>query len=82
MAVGNTFASLPAPSYIRPLAFNEKSGEILKKMKSTASLAIASRGAVLKNDEIFNFECRCTDMYNLVRGEKGGFEFDRTVDII
>ncbi len=82
MITGNTFSFLPAPTYIRPLAFNEKGGEILKKMKSTASLPIASRGAVLKNDEIFGFECRCTDIYNLVRGLKGGAEFDRTVDII
>lgn len=82
MITKNVFPSIPSPSYIRPLAFNEKGGEILKKMKSTASLPIASRGAVLKNDEIFGFECRATDIYNLARGEKGGMEFDRTVDII
>ena len=79
MILGNTFPSLPAPSYIRPLAFNEKGSEILKKMKSTASLPIASRGAVLKNDEIFNFECRATDIYNLARGTRGGMEFDRII---
>jgi len=82
MITGNNFHSLPVPTYIRPLAFDEKGGEILKKMKSTASLPIASRGAVLKNDEIFGFECRCTDIYNLARGMKGGMEFDRAVDII
>ena len=82
MITGNSFKEVPAPTYIRPLAFNEKGGEILKKMKSTASLPIASRGAVLKNDEIFNFECRCTDIYNLVCGENGGMEFDRTVTVM
>ncbi len=79
---GNSFEEIPSPTYIRPIAFNEKGGEILKKMKSTASLPVASRGAVLKNDEIFSFECRCTDIYNLARGINGGMEFDRKVKII
>lgn len=82
MITGNIFSAIPSPTYIRPLAFNEKGGGILKKMKSTASLPIASRGAILKSDEIFGFECRITDIYNLVRGIKGGAEFDRAVDII
>lgn len=82
MITGNSFEEVPSPTYIRPVAFNEKGGELLKKMKSTASLPVASRGAVLKNDEIFSFECRCTDIYNLVRGINGGREFDRKVEII
>lgn len=82
MITGNSFEEIPSPTYIRPIAFNEKGGEILKKMKSTASLPVASRGAVLKNDEIFSFECRCTDIYNLARGINGGMEFDRKVEII
>ena len=48
-------------------------------MKSTASLPLAARGAVLKNDEIFNLECRCTDIYNLVGGISGGKEYDYVV---
>lgn len=82
MITGNSFDKIPSPTYIRPIVFNEKGGELLKKMKSTASLPIASRGAVLKNDEIFSFECRCTDIYNLARGINGGMEFDRKVEII
>ncbi len=75
MIIGNSFVSLPSPTYIRPLAFNEKGSEILRKMKSTASLPVAARGAVLKDDMIFNLECRATDVYNLVRGIEGGQEF-------
>jgi len=82
MITGNSFEKIPSPTYIRPIAFNKKGGEILKNMKSTASLPIASRGAVLKNDEIFSFECRCTDIYNLARGINGGMEFDRKIEII
>lgn len=76
MIIGNSFKTLPAPTYIRPLFFNEKGSEILRKMKSTASLPVAARGAVLKDDLIFNLECRATDIYNLVRGIEGGKEYD------
>lgn len=79
MIVGNTFKLLPSPSYIRPLAFNDKGSEILRKMKSTASLPVAARGAVLKSDDIFNLECRCTDIYNLAGGIAGGREYDYVV---
>ena len=82
MLVGNNFKKLPFPTYIRPLAFNEKGSEILRKMKSTASLPVAARGAALKNDAIFNLECRCTDIYNLVCGITGGKEYDSAVQII
>lgn len=82
MITGNSFKVAPSPTYIRPLAFNSVGGEILKKIKSTASLPIAARGALLKNDEIFRFECRCTDIYNLVRQKTGGAEYDRNVEII
>lgn len=79
MITGNGFKTLPSPSYIRPLAFNEKGSEILRKMKSTASLPVAARGALLKDDEIFGFECRATDIYNLTGGISGGKEFDYVV---
>ena len=82
MITGNSFREIPAPSYIRPLAFNNIGSEILKKMKSTASLPVAARGAILKSDEIFRFECRCTDIYNLIRQRESGAEYDRTVEII
>ncbi len=82
MITGNLFKEIPSPSYIRPLAFNSVGSEILKKMKSTASLPVAARGALLKSDEIFRFECRCTDIYNLIRQKTGGAEYDRTVEII
>lgn len=81
MLVGNTFKTLPSPTYIRPLAFNKTGGEILRKMKSTASLPIAARGATLKNDAVFNLECRCSDIYNLIQGKRGGMEYDYAVQI-
>lgn len=82
MIVGNTFKTAPSPTYIRPLAFSKTGSEVLRKMKSTASLTIASRGAALKNDSIFNLECRCTDIYSLVCGKKGGKEYSTAVTVI
>ena len=76
MLIGNCFSCVPSPEYIRPLAFNKKGSEILKEMKSTASLDIAARGALLKDNPIFNLECRATDIYNLARNIEGGKEFD------
>lgn len=82
MIIGNRFKALPSPTYIRPLAFNKTGSEILRKMKSTASLPVAARGAILKNDAIFNLECRCTDIYNLVCGQPGGKEYKSAAKII
>ena len=82
MAVRNYFTQLPDPSYIRPLAFNSKGSEILKKIKSTALLPVAARGAVLKNDDIFKLECRCSDIFNLARGIEGNSEFTTPASLI
>lgn len=82
MIIGNNFKQLPSPEYIRPLAFNSAGGEILRKMKNTASLPVAARGAILKNNDIFNLECRATDIYNLARKEKGGQEFSTAVQCL
>ena len=76
MIVGNNFKNYTPPTYIRPIAFNKNGSEILRKMKSTASLPLAARGAVLKDDIIFGLECRATDVFNLVRNIEGGKEFD------
>lgn len=75
LLIGNRFSSLPEPEYIRILGFNKTGSEILNKMKSTASLPVIARGALLKDNSIFNLECRATDIYNLVQGTEGGREF-------
>lgn len=75
LLINNKFKALPDPTYIRPLAFNERGSEILRIMKGTASLPIIARGAQLKDDAIFSLECRSSDVYNLARKIKGGEEF-------
>ena len=75
MIIGNNFKEYISPTYIRPLAFNKKGSEILRLMKDEATLPIASRGAVLKDDPIFNLECRATDIYSLVHNIPGGREY-------
>lgn len=82
MMVQNNFKVLPSPGYIRPIAMNNKGLKILKEIKKSGTLPVISRGAALKNDEIFRLECRGTDIYNLARGIKGGNEFRLTPQII
>lgn len=71
----NTFRNYPKPSYIRPLAFNERGAALLRSIKKSAALPVAARGAQLKPDEIFRLECRGSDIYALARGLPGGSEF-------
>ncbi len=75
LIIGNRFTALPVPCYIRILGFNKTGSRILNKMKSTASLPVIARGALLKENPIFRLECRATDIYNLARGIQGGEEF-------
>ncbi len=56
--------------YIRILGFNDKGREILSKMKKNADLPIISRyGDIDTLDkygkDLFELECRCTNLYNL-----------------
>ncbi|MBQ8391551.1 MAG: nucleotidyltransferase family protein [Clostridia bacterium] len=82
MIIGNHFGEYISPRYIRPLAFNKKGSELLRLMKESSSLPIASRGAVLKDDTIFKLECRATDIYNLIHNIEGGNEFSAVAEII
>ena len=76
LLIGNRFSSLPSPDYIRILGFNKTGSEILGKMKSTASLPVIARGALLKENPLFSLECRATDIYNLAQNIAGGKEFE------
>ncbi len=56
--------------YIRILAFNERGQNLLCQMKETAKLPVISRYSdtdKLTEDgkELFELECKCTDLYNL-----------------
>lgn len=77
MMISNTFKKAPDPSYIRPLAFNKKGAEILSMIKEKSTLPVIDRGALLKDDPIFNLEYKSTDIYNLARNISGGGEITR-----
>lgn len=56
--------------YIRILGFNSKGQEILSQMKKNANLPIISRYSDTDalneyGKDLFELECRCTDLYNL-----------------
>lgn len=57
-------------AYIRVLGFNHRGREILNMITKKASLPVISRYADVNNltpfgKELFELECRCTDLYNL-----------------
>ncbi len=76
MIIENNFKEYKEPTYIRPIAFNSRGIEVLKKIKSTAGLRVSDRGAELKHDDIFSLECRGSDITSLLRGEISGNEFN------
>lgn len=76
MIIENNFKVFTPPTYIRPIAFNNKGAEVLKKIKSTSDLFVSDRGAQLKDDGIFKLECRGSDACALLRGEVSGNEFN------
>lgn len=78
----NTFRTYPKPTYIRPLAFNGRGAELLRRIKKSAALPVAARGAALKSDDIFRLECRGSDIYSLARGQHGGSEFTLVPQLI
>lgn len=71
----NTLSPAINPTYIRPLAANSRGAEALSEIKKRSALPLVSRGAELKEDEIFSLEARATDIYNIARKIPSGEEF-------
>lgn len=58
------------PPYLRILGFNDNGKQMLFQMKDKATLPIVTRTADIKKldsdcKNLFELECRCTDLYNL-----------------
>lgn len=58
------------PPYLRILGFNEKGKQLLSQMKKKAALPVVTRTADIRRlnidcKNLFELECRCTDLYNL-----------------
>ncbi len=73
------------PPYLRVLAFNDCGRELLKEMKTTATLPILTKTAQWEEltsvgRRMFQLECRCTDLYTLCTEEIGdvGLEFTKS----
>lgn len=58
------------PAYLRVLGFNERGREILKEMKTTATLPVLTKPAHIRElpveaQQLFALECRATDLFAL-----------------
>lgn len=69
--LGITAAQIPpSPPYLRVLAFNDRGRELLKEMKTAATLPVLTkpahaRGLEPEGAQLFCLEARCTDLYDL-----------------
>ena len=65
--------------YLKPLGFNHKGAELLKKMKDTASVRMITKSAVLKkeNNPYIGVESRATDIFHscLIDPKPAGLEY-------
>lgn len=60
-----------APLYFRVLGANAKGREVLRAMKGRAALPVITKPAHGKGIPLMELEARCTDFYQLCRGEPG-----------
>ncbi len=60
-----------APLYLRVLGANAKGREVLRAMKGRAALPVITKPAHGKGIPLMELEARCTDFYQLCRGEPG-----------
>ena len=55
----------PVPEYIRVLGFRRDAQPLMKRLKKTAALPLTTDAARLKDNALFQFERRATDLQSL-----------------
>lgn len=72
-------ASHPLPEYARIIGMRRDASAIVRELKCRSGLPIASDPVALKDNPVFNFECRATDLWALTRNlpeeRRAGREF-------
>ncbi len=71
------------PPYLRVLAFNGRGRQLLKEMKERATLPILTKTAQWESlppegRQMFQLECRCTDLYTLCMEQVGNVGMEYT----
>ncbi|MBQ6373711.1 MAG: nucleotidyltransferase family protein [Clostridia bacterium] len=58
-------AAVPLPRYARLLGARDDAGPLLRELKSRSQLPVVTRAAELRDDPVFELECRATDLWAL-----------------
>ena len=56
----------PVPGYARIIAMSENAGPLIKEMTNRASIPIVSNARQIKENPVFELECRATDIWALL----------------
>lgn len=57
----------PFPTYLRVLGYSQNGSEYLKKIREASTLPVIMRATEIKDDPVFQFEARATDLYSLAQ---------------
>ena len=71
-ALGVTQAEVeahPAPTYARLIGARQDAGPLLKELKQRSTLPIAANARELREDPVFELECRATDLWALLHDD-------------
>lgn len=72
----------PEPTYIRVLGFRRDASDVLKVLKERAKLPLITDCTKLKDDPVFRFERRATDLQALAMREKCDRDFTEQIVIV
>lgn len=61
--------AMPLPTYARLLGARADAGPMLRELKARSSLPVTSDAQALRDDPIFQVECRATDLWSLLHDE-------------
>lgn len=69
----------PMPEYVRLLGARREAAPLLREISARSTLPVVSDGAQLKGNDIFEYECRLTDLFMLLAADparrRAGLEY-------
>ena len=80
--LGENKAEIPLlPTYLRVLGYNDNGKEYLTQIRKTSALPVIMRATELKDDPVFQFESKATDLYCLAQENPDpcGTEFSKGI---
>lgn len=66
--LGESIKEMPSkPTYLRVLGYSQNGSGYLKKIREVSALPVIMRATEIKDDPVFQFEARATDLYSLAQ---------------